>query len=63
MRPTQTQRPTSATRTARLPAIAAGIVVAVVMTTNVLGWPTRPAVPNEETTAGIIVRTIRASDG
>ncbi len=25
------------------------------MTTTVLGWPTRPDVPNEETTAGIIV--------
>jgi hypothetical protein len=58
---TQTQHQTVSTWIARTPSIVAGIAAVAIIATTLLSWPTRPNVPTEETTSGIIV-AVRAAE-
>lgn len=52
---TQTQQQTISTWIARTPSIVAGIAALAILVTTLLNWPTRPYVPTEETTSGIVI--------
>jgi len=45
----------------RLPTMVAGMVAAIIVVTTISSWPSRPTVPNEETTSGIVV-AVRAAE-